>query len=49
MTRGFQQQAPVLNFCIPKSAAAPQHGQKPDKTKAESVREPRTFTPRPGH
>ena len=24
MTRGFQQQNPTQNFCIPKSAAAPQ-------------------------
>jgi hypothetical protein len=49
MTKGFQQQDPVLNFCIPKSAAAPQHGQKPDQTKAAPVRPPRTVPPRPGH
>jgi hypothetical protein len=49
MTRGFQQQDPVLNFNVPKSAATPQHGQKADKTKAAPVREPRAFQPRPGH
>jgi hypothetical protein len=49
MTRGFQQQNPVLNFCIPKSAPAPQHGQKADKIKAAPVREPRAVEPRPGH
>jgi len=49
MTKGFQQQNPVLDFCIPKSAAAPQHGQKADKTKATPVREPRSVQPRPGH
>ena len=49
MTHGFQQQDPTLNFCIPKSAASPQHGQKPDKVKAAPVRESRTFQPRPGH
>jgi hypothetical protein len=49
MTKGFQQQDPGLNFCIPKSAPAPQHGQKPDKVKATPVREPRSVQPRPGH
>ena len=49
MTHGFQQQGPVLDFCIPKSAATPQHGQKADKTKAKPVREPRSVEPRPGH
>lgn len=49
MTKGFQQQDETLNFCIPKSAATPQHGQKPDKTKATPVRQPRSFQPRPGH
>ena len=49
MTHGFQQQDTALNFCIPKSAATPQHGQKADKAKATPVREPRTFEPRPGH
>ncbi len=49
MTHGFQQQGEVLTFAIPKSAAAPQHGQKADKAKAKPVREPRTFEPRPGH
>ena len=49
MTRGFQQQDPVQNFNIPKSAATPQHGQKADKTKAAPVRDPRAVEPRPGH
>jgi hypothetical protein len=49
MTQGFQQQETGLNFCIPKSAASPQHGQKADKTKAAPIREPRSFQPRPGH
>ena len=49
MPRGCQQQNPVLNFCIPKSAPAPQHGQKADKIKAAPVREPRAVEPRPGH
>jgi len=49
MTHGFQQQDEALTFCIPKSAATPQHGQKADKAKAVPVREPRAFEPRPGH
>ena len=49
MTRGFQQQDPDPNFCFPKSAATPQHGQPADKTKATPVRRPRTVEPRPGH
>jgi hypothetical protein len=49
MTKGFQQQNPVLDFCVPKSAAMPQHGQKADKTKATPAREPRSVVPRPGH
>ena len=49
MTHGFQQQDEALTFCIPKSAATPQHGQKADKAKAVPAREPRTFEPRPGH
>lgn len=48
MTRGFDQQDPSVNFSFPKSAAAPQHGQKADK-KTAKVREPRSFQPRPGH
>lgn len=48
MTRGFDQQDPSANFSFPKSAAAPQHGQKPDK-KTAKAREPRSFQPRPGH
>jgi hypothetical protein len=49
MTRGFQQQNPTQNFCIPKSAAAPQHGQKADQIKAAPAHEPRKAPPRPGH
>lgn len=48
MTRGFDQQDRSANFSFPKSAAAPQHGQKPDKAAAKG-REPRSFQPRPGH
>jgi len=49
MTQGFQQQDPGLNFCFPKSAPSPQHGQKPDHKAAAPARPPRTFQPRPGH
>ena len=48
MTQGFQQQDRGLGFCIPKSAAMPQHGQKPAE-KPLNVREPRSHKPRPGH
>lgn len=48
MTKGFDQQARSMNFCIPKSAPAPQHGQKFAKVVAET-KEPRSFQPRPGH
>ena len=48
MTHGFQQQDPGVGFCIPKSAATPQHGQKPDK-KGVAAKPPRTVQPRPGH
>lgn len=48
MTRGFDQQDQSVNFCFPKSAPAPQHGQKADK-KATKIKEPRSFQPRPGH
>lgn len=44
----FQQQDPMVNFRPPKSAASPQHGQKPDK-EAPRPREPRSVQPRPGH
>ena len=49
MTHGFQQQDTSHNFSIPRSAATPQHGQKADTTRAGPIREPRAFTPRPGH
>lgn len=48
MTRGFQQQNTTPNFCVLKSAPAPQHGQPADK-KAKPIREPRSVEPRPGH
>ena len=46
MTHGFQQQDPAQGFCIPKTATAPQHGQKPNKA---VVRTPTPPSPRPGH
>lgn len=49
MTRGFQQQDPNVGFTFPKSAAAPQHGQQPDKTKAQPAQPPRTVPAKPGH
>lgn len=48
MTRGLPQQDTLAGFCIPKSAATPQHGQKPAQ-KPVKVRQPRSFLPRPGH
>jgi hypothetical protein len=48
MTKGFDQQDRSVNFCFPKSAPAPQHGQKPDKA-AIKAKEARSFQPRPGH
>lgn len=48
MTHGFQQQTQGLGYSVLKSAATPQHGQKPAE-KAPPVREPRTYKPRPGH
>jgi hypothetical protein len=48
MTHGFQQQDPAAGFCIPKSAATPQHGQKPDN-KTAKAKPPRTVERRPGH
>ena len=48
MSTHFQQQDPSVGFQIPKSAPAPQHGQKAD-TKALKTRESRAQTPRPGH
>ena len=44
----LQQQDPISGFCVPKSVASPQHGQKADK-KALTAPEPRSFRPRPGH
>ena len=48
MTQGFQQQDTGFGFAFPKSAATPQHVQKPPKTPLR-VREPRIVKPRPGH
>lgn len=48
MTHGLPQQSQIPGFVIPKSAPSPQHGQKAPE-KPLPVREPRTFTPRPGH
>ena len=49
MTHGFQQQDPSQGFTFPKSEPTPQHGQKPDKRKAQPVRPPRVIEPKPGH
>ncbi|MEW5685632.1 MAG: hypothetical protein AB1942_11995 [Pseudomonadota bacterium] len=49
MTGGLQQQGSGLGFNFPKSAATPQHGQKAPREKPKPEREPRSFTPRPGH
>ncbi len=48
MTHGFQQQNAMLGVVFPKSAATPQHGQKPPE-KPLPVRAPRSYKPRPGH
>lgn len=48
MPTGFQQQSPVNSFQIPRSAPAPKHGEKPDKSCLKSA-ESRSFKPRPGH
>ena len=48
MTHGFQQQDKVLGYPFMKSAAMPQHGQKPPE-KPLPVRAPRSYKPRPGH
>lgn len=48
MTHGLQQQNTQFGICFPKSAATPQHGQKPPP-KPLPVREPRSYKPRPGH
>ena len=48
MTHGFQQQNSMLGVAFPKSAAMPQHGQKPP-AKPLPVRPPRSYKPRPGH
>lgn len=47
MLTGFQQQNQMTNFCFPKVAATPQHGQKADKD-CKKIKERRTFDPKPG-
>lgn len=46
MPTGFQQQDPTTGFCIPKSAAIPQHGQQADKL-CKKIKEKRVIEPRP--
>ena len=48
MTHGFQQQNQALPNPFMKSAATPQHGQKP-ADKPMPVKAPRSYKPRPGH
>jgi hypothetical protein len=48
MTHGLLQQGQALSYPFTKSAATPQHGQKPAE-KPLPVREPRSYKPRPGH
>lgn len=48
MTQGFQHQSQGFGYAIPKSAPTPQHGQRPPE-KPLPIREPRSYTPRPGH
>ncbi len=49
MTSGFQQQDPAQGFRFPKSEPAPQHGQQPDKAKAQPTKTRRAVDPKPGH
>jgi hypothetical protein len=48
MTHGFQQQEPGFGYAIPKSAATPQHGEKP-RPSPLPLPKPRSYPPRPGH
>lgn len=48
MTHGFQQQDPAQGFSFPKSEPMAQHGQKPDKRRAQPVRPARSVEPKPG-
>jgi hypothetical protein len=46
MTTGFQQQAPLVNFCFPRHVATPQQVGRKLETKAPAEQrpsEPRTF------
>ncbi len=47
MTKGFDHQDRSAYFAIPKSAPAPQHGQKADQS--AKLKERRSFQPRPAH
>lgn len=47
MPTGFQQQDPMIGFCIPTSAPIPQHGQKADKL-CKKIKDKRVVTPQPG-
>lgn len=49
MTKPFQHQNPMTNYCIPKSEPKAQHGQKPAKECVDLKDEKRSFEPRPGH
>lgn len=46
MTKGFQQQDPMTNFCIPRVEPVPQHGQKADKL-CKKIKERRIVAPQP--
>ena len=48
MTQGFQQQNPMLNYMVRKSAPSPQHGQKAAATVVAPAPPKRSFEPRPG-
>jgi len=49
MPIGLPQQDPGIGFCVPKSVASPQHGQKADHKAVKRLQEPRSFQARPGH
>jgi hypothetical protein len=49
MTRGLQQQTPGLGYVATKSAATPQHGQKPAEKPELPQPEPRSFQHRMAH
>ena len=49
MPISLPQQDHSSGFCIPKSVASPQHGQKADRNTVTGLNENRSFQPRPGH